>query len=59
MIEKLFLKGADMFRLNFSHGNHDEKQELIKIIRDVERKYNHPITIIGDLQGNYFNLTYI
>ena len=51
MIEKLFLAGADVFRLNFSHGEHAEKKELLDIIRAVEAKYDHPIAILGDLQG--------
>lgn len=51
MIEKLFLSGADIFRLNFSHGEHSEKAELVKKIRAVEKKYNHPIAILADLQG--------
>lgn len=51
MIEKLFLAGADVFRLNFSHGEHAQKKELLDIIRLVEEKYDHPIGILGDLQG--------
>ena len=51
MIEKLFLSGADIFRLNFSHGEHSEKAMLVDTIRAVEKKYNHPIAILGDLQG--------
>jgi pyruvate kinase len=51
MIEKLFLAGADVFRLNFSHGEHAQKKELLDIIRAVEDKYDHPIAILGDLQG--------
>lgn len=51
MIEKLFLAGADVFRLNFSHGKHEEKAELIRIIRKLEDKYTHPIAILADLQG--------
>ncbi len=51
MIEKLFLAGADVFRLNFSHGEHGQKKELLDIIRSVESKYDHPIAILGDLQG--------
>ena len=50
MIEKLFLSGADVFRLNFSHGEHQEKANIVKLIRAVEAKYNHPIAILGDLQ---------
>ena len=51
MIEKLFLAGADVFRLNFSHGEHSQKKELLDIIRQVEAKYDHPIAVLGDLQG--------
>ena len=43
--------GADVFRLNFSHGEHAQKKELLDIIRSVEAKYDHPIAILGDLQG--------
>ena len=51
MIEKLFLAGADVFRLNFSHGSQEQKKELYDMIRAVEEKYSHPIAILGDLQG--------
>ena len=51
MIEKLFLAGADLFRLNFSHGSQEQKKELLMTIREVEEKYAHPIGILGDLQG--------
>lgn len=51
MIEKLFLAGADMFRLNFSHGSQEQKKELLMMIREIEEKYSHPIAILGDLQG--------
>ena len=42
--------GADIFRLNFSHGEHQQKADLVKIIRDIEKKYDHPIAILADLQ---------
>lgn len=51
MIEKLFLNGADVFRLNFSHGAQEQKLELLRIIREIEDQYSHPIAILGDLQG--------
>ena len=51
MIEKLFLAGADVFRLNFSHGSQEQKKELVIMIREIEDKYSHPIAILGDLQG--------
>jgi Pyruvate kinase, barrel domain len=51
MIEKLFLAGADCFRLNYSHGSQEQKKELLMTIREIEEKYSHPIGILGDLQG--------
>lgn len=51
MIETLFLAGADVFRLNFSHGSQEQKKELLEIIREIEDKYSHPIAVLGDLQG--------
>uniref|UniRef100_A0A7S2FZM7 Pyruvate kinase n=1 Tax=Florenciella parvula TaxID=236787 RepID=A0A7S2FZM7_9STRA len=51
MLEKLFVAGVDVFRLNFSHGGHEEKAELVGIIRQLEANYNHPIGILADLQG--------
>jgi pyruvate kinase len=51
MIESLFQAGVDMFRLNFSHGTHDDHQARMKIIRSVEEKYNRPIAVLADLQG--------
>lgn len=51
MVERLFLAGADVFRLNFSHGEHAQKKDLLDIIRQVEHKYDHPIAVLGDLQG--------
>ena len=51
MIEKLFRAGADVLRLNFSHGSQEQKKELLDMIRSVEEKYSHPIAILGDLQG--------
>ena len=51
MIEKLFLAGADVFRLNFSHGEHTQKKDLLDVIRAVELKHDHPIAVLGDLQG--------
>jgi pyruvate kinase len=50
-IEALFLAGADIFRLNFSHGAHSDHEEKFRIIREIERKRNRPIGIIADLQG--------
>ena len=51
MIKKLFLAGADVFRLNMSHGSHDEIRARHKMIRDVEQEVGRPICILADLQG--------
>ena len=51
MILKLFESGADVFRLNFSHGTHEDNKARCDIIRKLETKYNRPIGIIADLQG--------
>ena len=51
MIEKLYLAGADVFRLNFSHGSHDDHQRRVETIRALEAKVGSPIGILQDLQG--------
>jgi len=43
--------GADVFRINFSHGDRDDHRDRIKIIRAVEREIRRPIGILADLQG--------
>lgn len=50
-IERLFRAGADVFRLNFSHGTHADHAERIAIIRALERKVDRPIGILADVQG--------
>lgn len=50
-IKTLSLAGADVFRLNFSHGNHDEHQRRYDHIRRLEEKIGSPIAVIADLQG--------
>ena len=50
-IRALHEAGADVFRLNMSHGSHDEIRERHKIIRQVEKDLDSPIAILADLQG--------
>jgi len=50
-ISDLFQAGADVFRLNFSHGAHEEHRERYDIIRKIQKDYNRPIGILMDLQG--------
>jgi pyruvate kinase len=51
MIEKLFVAGADAFRINMSHGEQADKAALVKSIRALEKSHNRPTTILVDLQG--------
>src|SRR3984885_12621206 len=51
MIRSLFDAGVDMFRLNFSHGTHEDHRKRFDAIRDVERDVGRPIGIMVDLQG--------
>ena len=51
VLQRLFLAGADVFRLNFSHGSHDDHAGRIAMIRDLEAQYDHPIGILADVQG--------
>jgi len=51
MIRALFEAGADMFRLNFSHGGHADHRERLRMIREVEHEVGRPIAVLGDLQG--------
>ncbi|WP_417525065.1 pyruvate kinase [Marinovum sp.] len=51
MIRKLHEAGADVFRLNMSHGSHEEIAERHAIIRQVEKDCDSPIAILADLQG--------
>ena len=51
MIRALHEAGADVFRLNMSHGSHDEIRERHAMIRKVEEDVGNPIAILADLQG--------
>ena len=51
MIRALHEAGADVFRLNMSHGTQDDIRERHKIIRQVEKDLESPIAILADLQG--------
>lgn len=50
-IESLFAAGADVFRLNASHGSPDDHRGRIFTIRQLEKKLRRPICVLFDLQG--------
>src|SRR5450755_2860002 len=50
-LRALFEAGADVFRLNFSHGVHDDHRQRVEQLRALEKHYKHPVAILMDLQG--------
>ncbi|MBX2843123.1 MAG: pyruvate kinase [Flammeovirgaceae bacterium] len=50
-LHELIVAGVDVFRLNFSHGNHKQHQEVINHIRDLNKTFKYNVSILQDLQG--------
>ncbi len=48
---ELVKAGANVFRLNFSHGEYDNKKQVIEWVREINRAEDYNIAILGDLQG--------
>jgi pyruvate kinase len=51
MLRRLFRAGADAFRINMSHGDHEAHSAAIKAIRALEKEFHRPIAVLCDLQG--------
>lgn len=51
MIERLVLEGVNGFRMNFSHGTYEERDQQIAWIRQTTEKTGKPVAILQDLQG--------
>jgi pyruvate kinase len=51
VIRKLILAGVDVFRLNFSHGKHEDHAERIRQIREIAPQLNRVVGILQDIQG--------
>ncbi|MEL6238301.1 MAG: pyruvate kinase [Pseudomonadota bacterium] len=51
MLRRLFRAGADAFRVNMSHGTHEDHAKAIAAIRAMEKEFARPIAILADLQG--------
>ncbi len=56
MIERLFLAGVDVFRINMSHSSHETARALQNSVRWVGKRHRHPIGILADLQGPKFRV---
>src|SRR5882757_11328513 len=51
VFRELVRAGLDVARLNFSHGTHAQKAELIRMVRTIAKEERKPICILADLQG--------
>ena len=52
ILRRLVMEGVSVFRLNFSHGTHDQHAEFVKRIRSIQRELVAPISIMQDLAGH-------
>ena len=51
MVKTLAQAGVDVFRLNFSHGSHDDHAAALKAVRGAEMALKRPLGVLADLQG--------
>ncbi len=51
ILKQLITSGVDVFRLNFSHGRHQDHQKVLDIIRSLNDELGTHICILQDLQG--------
>jgi hypothetical protein len=50
-MESMFRAGADVFRLNFSHGTHEDHKQRLDKLRALEQALGRPVGVLLDLQG--------
>lgn len=50
-IRSMIKAGVDVFRLNFSHGSHEDHRSRFNAIRQLEKELDWPVAIMADLQG--------
>ena len=51
MLEQLVEAGVNVFRLNFSHGTHDEHLAVVKAVREIAARRRKPVALLQDLSG--------
>ncbi|MEM7618062.1 MAG: pyruvate kinase [Pseudomonadota bacterium] len=51
MMRTLFEAGVDVFRMNFSHGSHDDHRKNMQTARQLEVEFGRPVAVLADLQG--------
>lgn len=50
-LRELIFAGADVFRLNFSHGTHDDHRKVIQYVRELNDELGSHVALLQDLQG--------
>jgi pyruvate kinase len=51
MLHALIKEGVDVFRLNFSHGKHEDHLKVIKFVRELNAELGTTVSLLQDLQG--------
>jgi pyruvate kinase len=51
MLRALIKEGVDIFRLNFSHGKHEDHQKVVDAVRELNKELGTQIALLQDLQG--------
>lgn len=51
MLQALIKEGVDVFRLNFSHGSHDDHLKVINFVRELNKEMGTSVALLQDLQG--------
>ena len=51
MVERLIKRGVNVFRLNFSHGDHEVHKASIKLIREASARLKKEVAILQDISG--------
>ena len=57
VLTRLFQAGADVFRLNFSHGTHEDHAARFAMIRELEDRFDRPTTV-NDTTGSLVSYLY-
>ncbi len=50
-LKQMMIAGMNVVRLNFSHGNHEERRKQIEDVRNLAKELDRPVAIFADLQG--------
>ena len=51
MLRALVKEGVDVFRLNFSHGTHEDHLKVINYVREINAEMGSKVALLQDLQG--------